>query len=147
MRLPLAIAVLVASAAPAFAHKLHVDAHPEGDRVRVEAYHDDDTPAQEAKITVHNGDTLVAEGRTDDKGVWWFDNPGPGSYLIKAVSVGHAAKTRLDIEAAPTTPPVQIDRSEATRTPWRRIGLGIGIIAGMSIMALIFRRSASAKAK
>jgi nickel transport protein len=146
MRLSITVVALLVLSSSAFAHKLHVDARVDGDLVRVEAYHDDDTPAQEAKITVLDGEKLIAEGRTDDKGVWTFAKPGPGSYLVRAASVGHAAKTRLDIAAAPSPPPIPNQRKEVTNTPWRRIGMGLGIILGVSIVGLILRRSGSAKA-
>jgi hypothetical protein len=145
MRQFIVIAAVLFVVAPAFAHKLIVVAEVVGDQMRVEAYHDDDTPAQEAKVTVLQGEAVIAEGRTDEKGVWTFPKPSPGSYVVQATSVGHKAATRLDIPESPSPPPEPIDRSETTRTPWRRLGLGIGIIAGMSIVALILRRSGAAK--
>jgi hypothetical protein len=62
----LATAVFLAFTSPALAHRLHVDVKPTGDRVRVEAYYDDGTPAQEARVTITRGDETVAEGRTDE---------------------------------------------------------------------------------
>jgi hypothetical protein len=82
--------------APAFAHKLSLDCRVKDERVRVEAFYDDDTPAQQAKIFVENeGKHIVAEGRTDERGVWSCPLPAPGRYTVRAESVGHAAKETL----------------------------------------------------
>ena len=91
-----ALAVLI-GASPLYAHRLLVDPKVEGDQLRVEVYYDDDTPAQDAKVTVRRGDTLIAEGRTDEKGVWTCPKPAPGSYAIRAESTGHVAKKTLVI--------------------------------------------------
>lgn len=90
---------------PAFAHKLIVDARVKGDRIRVEAFYDDDTPAQKAKVIVENEEKkVVAEGRTDDRGLWSCPLPVPGIYVVRAESVGHAAKETL-VVAEPSTKP------------------------------------------
>ena len=69
MRTIITIAVTLLATSPALAHRLNVRAKVIGDQVRVEAFYDDDTPGQEAKVTLKLGDELVAEGLTDDKGV------------------------------------------------------------------------------
>src|SRR4051794_2601266 len=106
MRLSLLIAVaILAGPAPVFAHRLHVEPKATGDQIRVDVFYDDDTPAQEAKVTIRLGDRTVAEGRTDDKGVWTCPRPKPGTYTVWAESVGHAATETLPVpepeQAAP----------------------------------------------
>jgi hypothetical protein len=143
MRLWTAITIsLLLGTSPAFAHKLYVEAKPSGDQVRCEVFYEDDTPAQEAKVIVLNGETVVAEGRTDEKGVWTCNLP-PGRYQVKAETLGHAADTVLEVPARPTavsTAPMENERAEKTRTPWRRLILGLGIIAGLSILTFVLRR-------
>ena len=75
-----------------------------GDRLRVEAYYDDGTPAQEAKVTVRRADQVVVEGRTDDKGVWTCPRPEPGTYTVRVVSVGHAADPETVVVAGASRP-------------------------------------------
>jgi hypothetical protein len=88
------------SAAPAFAHKLLLDCRVKGDRLRVEAFYDDNTPAQQAKIAVENeSQQVVSDGRTDGMGVWSCPVPGPGKYIVRGESVGHAAKETVTIAA------------------------------------------------
>jgi hypothetical protein len=44
---------------------------------------DDDTPAEEASVVVTTIDGKpVANGKTDERGLWSFARPGPGRYLI-----------------------------------------------------------------
>jgi nickel transport protein len=149
MRFPfLAIACSFLVATPAFAHKLIVDAAPKGDRLRVEAYYEDDTPADDAKVTVLQGDTVVAEGKTDDRGVWSCPLPPPGTYQVKVLSVGHVGRTTVPVEGpASGTADSGSDqvlnpekRAEDTRTPWNRLGLGVGLILGLALAWWLIRR-------
>src|SRR5262245_49199303 len=118
MRIPLiAVAFVLAGSTPAFAHRLHVEAKVAGDQLRVEAYYSDDTPAQEARITITRGDQPVAEGRTDERGVWTCPRPAPGTYTVRAESAGHAARETLVVpqpDPVPTTEPTPTinERSE-----------------------------------
>jgi hypothetical protein len=72
-----------------------LDCRVKGDRVHVEAFYDD-TPAQQAKIFVENErKQIVAEGRTDERGLWSCPLPMPGNYTVRAESVGHATRETL----------------------------------------------------
>ena len=144
MRYPLIVAALLAWCSPALAHRLHVEAKLTDDHVRVEAYYDDDTPAQEAKITVRLGDQLIAEGRTDDKGVWTCPLPKPGAYTIRAQSAGHADTKTLSVPEpaqAAIEPPPEDDRSSRTRTRWARLAIGLAIIGGLWLGWRVTRRA------
>lgn len=164
MRLIFSLVVLTGLPAHAFAHKLIVDPRIKGERLHVEAFYEDETPAQQAKIIVLNGDTVVAEGRTDEKGVWSCPKPFAGTYLVKAESLGHAAKETLVIAEpksnAGTTsegnPIVIVDdsnskadeeRAAKTQTPWNRIGLGLGVIIGVTLMSLLLSKTRSKNSK
>lgn len=150
----------LAFSAPAFAHKLIVDCRIDGDRLRVEAYYDDETPAQQAKIVVEDEQKkVVADGRTDDRGLWSCPAPVPGKYVIRAESVGHVGKKTLVIDdsAATKTPsdsrganqtisaresssPAEPNQRESTQTPWLRIGIGFVVIALLCGTLLLIRR-------
>lgn len=153
----LVVFVLLVGASPAFAHNLMTDSRMVDGRLRVEVFYDDDTPAQDAKVTIKNGDATVAEGRTDERGVWVWEKPVPGTYTVHAQSVGHASRPetvqikKSDIEppdavadAAP--PPESVTRAAKTRTPWRNLALGLGLIAGAILLSQIFRRRTGAPA-
>jgi hypothetical protein len=143
----LTAALLLVGTSPAFAHRLHIDVMPTGDQVRVETYYDDNTPAQEAKITISLGDQTVAEGRTDDKGVWTCAKPAAGTYLVRAESVGHAAKETLVVEPGaqpPAAAPTATDeRARRTHTPWGRLAVGLAVIGGLWLAWAISRRAVS----
>ena len=144
MRLFFAAIVFLVGSSPAFAHQLHVVVKIDGDRVRVEAFYGDDTPAQEARITILFEEEIIAQGRTDEKGVWWCERPKAGTYTVNAESVGHAAKEPLIVAESPAAPPTEIppdERKRRTQTPWARLAAGLGMIGGMYIAWLIVRRS------
>jgi hypothetical protein len=142
----LILACLLAGTSPAFAHRLHVDPKLAGDQVRVEAFYDDGTPAQEAKVTITLGEQTIAEGRTDEKGVWTCAKPAPGTYLVRAESVGHAAKDTLIVpepdQPPPTEPTASTDgRARRTQTPWGRLAAGLAVIGGLWVAWIISRRA------
>src|SRR5262245_13880228 len=140
MRITIAIAALLTLASPAFAHRLLFDYKVDGAELRVEAYYDDDTPAQQTKVIISFEGTTVAEGRTDDRGVWTCPKPSAGTYSLRIEGVGHATKGTLEIRDQPAPAPELDDRAARTSTPWRRIGLGIGIIAGVTILSYVLRK-------
>lgn len=135
---------LLFAADSAFAHKFYVEAKL-AEPIRIEAYFEDDTPAQEAKIIVRQGETIVAEGRTDEKGVWTCTLP-PGNYQVRAETLGHAAETTLGVPDKPVEPIAATDnqRTENTRTPLRRLVMGLGIIAGVTIVSYVLRQRSRA---
>ena len=144
----LAVVCSFLAANSVFAHKLIVDAAPKGDRLRVEAYYEDDTPAEDAKVTVLQGETVVAEGKTDERGVWSCPLPPPGEYEIKVLSVGHVGRKPVTI-VGPAVPSVAgsdqavnpEQRAEDTKTPWNRLGLGVGLILGVALAWWLIRRN------
>jgi hypothetical protein len=143
--------LLLACPAMVFAHAIGLDVKPIGERVRVEAYYDDDTPAQGAKVTVRDGEQrTVAEGRTDDQGVWTFAKPKPGKYTVVVdAGDGHAARKShvVDGEESPTAEkitngPAREDfTSPAQRVGWTLVGLAA--IAGLTLLAWLVRRKSA----
>jgi nickel transport protein len=140
MRISIALAILLTLTSPACAHRLLYDHRVDGSELRVEAYYDDDTPAQQARVTISLEGTTVAEGRTDDRGVWICPKPPPGTYTVRIEGVGHATEGPLEIADHPVPAPEADDRTARTSTPWRRIGLGVGIIAGVTILGYVLRK-------
>jgi hypothetical protein len=154
---------LLLTAAPAFAHKLIVECRVQNDRVRVEAFHDDDTPAQQAKIIIADeSKKIIAEGRCDERGLWSCPLPTPGKYTVRAESVGHTAKTDLEIpdknaknvasigsdnpsgsltaSSNGSSPPARSSRDELTETPWLKLAAAFVVIAALCAGALYLRK-------
>lgn len=137
-----ALLLVMLNSPAADAHALGVTAKLRGNRVEVEAYYSDDTPARDAKVTVrdHAGQ-VVAEGRTDDQGKWQFAKPAPGPYAVTVdAGAGHVKTEKVLVPAVlPPGPTGPISdgpsRAQFTMFPWRRMALGLAIIAALAIAA------------
>ena len=91
--------LLIFLAAPVAAHQVGADCTVKDDRIDVEAYFSDDTPVRQARVTVRDeGDKVVAEGRTDDKGKWQCRLLPAGLYRVGVdAGPGHKATVRLKV--------------------------------------------------
>jgi nickel transport protein len=127
------------------AHALGAEVKLRGNRVEVEAYYSDDTPARDAHVIIHNAaDQVIAEGRTDDRGRWQFPVPPAGRYsVVVDAGAGHRKTVNIAIpnqtsdgETVSEGPP----REEFTRFPWGRVALGLAIIAALGGGWLALRR-------
>lgn len=84
-----------------FAHEMGIEIKLKETEVQVIVFFEDDTPAQEAKVTLKDEtQKVVLMGKTNAKGVWTFVTPKPGKYTIHAdAGDKHNAKTTLTIPA------------------------------------------------
>jgi hypothetical protein len=150
----LAAAALLLAAGPLRAHALHVECKLHGDRVTVEAFFSDNTPARDAAVTVRDrAGAEVAAGRTDDNGVWSFARPAAGKYeVIANAGAGHRDQKTMTIPTdtalhALSPPPEELivtagpTRDELTRFPWLRVALGLATIAVLAaVLTIALRR-------
>lgn len=120
-----ALAALLLAAAPAAAHQLALDCRVAEGKLRVEAYYvtPQKPPAAGATVVVakETGE-VVAEGKTDDRGLWSCPAPPDGKYVVRVKTLGHDAEEALAV-GAPAPP------KEEPGVPWPRVGLGLAIIA------------------
>jgi nickel transport protein len=158
-----AVLVLLLAVRPMAAHSLGAECKVQGDRIKVEAYFDDDTAAADAYILVCNvAQKVVAEGRTDAKGVWSFAVPETGLYRITVdAGAGHRTTIRIKVPARTTEADLTAtaasggceccttdgkaavpmgavisegpSRAEFTRLPWGKVTLGLTAIALMGL--------------
>lgn len=142
--------ILTLVPAVAQAHALGIDCKLRDGKVKVEAFYDDDSPAQNAKVQVVNAkEEVVASGTTDAQGLWSFLTPAPGRYEVRVdAGAGHRAKKAIDIPA-PTTQGDTISegttRAEFTRIPWLKVLIGlavIGSLGGAFLLASLIREKA-----
>jgi nickel transport protein len=148
---------LLTLAGPASAHGLGAECRLVGQRVEVEAYYDDDSPAVNAKVAVRDSaQAVVAEGRTDAEGRWSCARPAAGRYEVTVdAGGGHRMKVPMTIpaetsrelsasaaEAPPTVERISEGpgREEFTRTPWLKLGIGLAVIGGLAVAFVISRR-------
>lgn len=142
-----ALAVVGATASPARAHDLIAKVTFTATEVRVVAAYDDDTPAEEAKVTlsVLKG-AEIAKGVLDEKGVWVTPLPPPGKYVIVVRDGGHRDTKEFTID--PPTPAAAEPVVEVTYERWRidktlGLVLGLGVLLGGTLLYVVLRRRRS----
>jgi nickel transport protein len=125
----------------AAAHGLDFEPTLKDGRVRVEAYYDDDTPADAAAVTVTDAaNVVILEGKTDAKGVWEFAAPPPGRYAVKVnAGDGHVAKRTITIPepdgAAGSISDGPTRAAFTGPTRWVLAAVGVAAIGGLTVLA------------
>jgi hypothetical protein len=154
--------VLLAFPTVAEAHAIGAEAKLRDGRVNVEAFYDDNTAADSAKVVVTDSDgKVVAEGKTDKDGKWSFEAPAPGKYKVAVnAGAGHRTTVSLTIPATPGKPadsqaavPSNAESEEVTVTDgpsrseftgWRRTALaalGVVLIGGGTWVSMRIARA------
>jgi hypothetical protein len=161
----LTMGALLTGPGEALAHDLGATCRLRGDLLEVEAYFDDDTVARGAKVQLLDpGKKVIAQGKTDVRGLWSCPRPDPGVYQVTVnAGAGHVTRTRVTIPAPgeqtssaesgkePPARPKAVDgdvvsegpsRDEFVRFPWVGLLIGLGVIAaaGLGLWLLINRR-------
>jgi nickel transport protein len=106
IRAAVALALVAGFAGPAAAHAIDAEAKLKDGAVTVEAFYDDNTPAENATVTITDpGGKVIAEGKTDARGVWSFAAPPPGKYnMVVDAGAGHRKTKELVIPAGAARP-------------------------------------------
>lgn len=109
-----AAAAMLATAQPAFAHKVVMDAYQSGDSVEGELGFSDGTMSQDTLVEVFDASgAKIGETRTDKDGVFVYKPSVPGSLTFRAnLGAGHVGTTTFAVEGAPA-PAVAADASPA----------------------------------
>ena len=106
--------------------------------VKVEAFFDDDTPAELGEVTVTDANgKVVLTGKTDERGVWTFPAPKPGEYTLTVKSIGHVAKQSFRVEGEPDAPPVAYTDEPMNKTV--ALVIGVGVLLGVSAVAWLLQ--------
>ncbi|MBI3406736.1 MAG: carboxypeptidase regulatory-like domain-containing protein [Planctomycetes bacterium] len=120
-------------------------------KISVEAFFDDETPAAGAKVdVVDSAKKTITSGKTDAKGLWTFEALEPGEYKVMLdAGAGHKAERRIVVRPWDGVPantgeqtPIQEgpSRQEFTRFPWLKVGVGLGVIGLFGVAFLVSRR-------
>ena len=142
-----ALACITLTGSGAWAHGLGVECKVHAGKVWITAYYDDDTDAIDAQVLVLAGEREIAKGKTNHQGICTFAVPEPGKYqVIVDAGAGHKTKTSLTIQPeskeakGPDVVSSDPSRAEATRYPWLRIGLGLGIVSLVAAAFFLVRQ-------
>jgi nickel transport protein len=107
----------------------------------MEAGFDDDTPAEAARATVTTPDgRLVAEGKTDERGVCRLPRPGPGRYVAVVEAVGHRDSVEFEVVGAPGPATETFAGQRLDRTLGLALGVGGLLLASLGYAWLRGRR-------
>ncbi len=128
-----AVVAVALSPAQANAHDLRlvVKLPPDmPDVLLIEAGFSDDTPADEAKVTITDATgAVIAEARTDERGMCKLPRPGPGKYTAKIEAFGHRDQVEFDVAG----PAVEYRGWRPDQT----IGLAVGV-GGLLLVSVGF---------
>ena len=144
--LVLLVAVVAVALLPgrATAHDLQVKVkQPEEtpDVLLIEAGFDDDSPAEQGKVTITDADgAVIAEAKTDDHGVCKLARPGPGKYFATVVAFGHRDKFEFEV-AAVAGPVVEYRGWRPDKTFGLVAGVGGLLVVSASYWLLRRRKS------
>ncbi len=108
------------------------------DAIRVEAFFDDELPAESAEVQVTDAaGTVVATGKTDERGVWVFPRPAPGAYTLAVKSIGHGTTVAFTVDGAPEAP-VAFTGQRMNKTV--ALVSGVSLLLGISAVSWFRRR-------
>ncbi|MCE9561076.1 MAG: carboxypeptidase-like regulatory domain-containing protein [Planctomycetes bacterium] len=94
-----------------------------------EAAFDDETPADEAKVTITDeSGAVIAEAKTDERGVCKFARPGPGTYFATIIAYGHRDRQKFEVTAI-AGPTVEYRGLRPDQT--------LGLVAGVGGLLLV----------
>jgi len=137
----LAASALLLIAPPACAHDLRLVSKIDGDQLRIEAFFDDNSPARDATVRVVDMEgRIIAEGKVDERGICNLPVPPQGHYTARVTCLGHSASRSINVFTGEPPPEPEPTRAELTRTPWLRVGIGLGVIAALCVIFLLARR-------
>jgi nickel transport protein len=144
IRFSLAVVLTLLVPAAALAHAMDFECRLQGGKLWIEAYFEDDAPAQQALVRVLDAEQREAiRGKTDADGKWSCAAPPPGRYrVIVDAGAGHRAEHPITVpETNSSEQRVSLGgaRAEHTQFPWLKAALGVGTIAGLSLAFLLAR--------
>ena len=128
------------AAGRAGAHALHAKVDATNDPVKLEAFYDEEMPAEFADATVTDASgAVVRAGKTDERGVWTFARPGPGTYALSVQQTGHRAKVAFEIPGAPD-PDAPAVYGGRRLNKWVGLSVGVALLLGVSGATWLRRR-------
>lgn len=126
--------------ARAAAHAMFADVTVAADSVKLLAYFEEDLPAEFADVTVTDADgNVVLAGKTDERGVWTFPRPAPGTYTLKVKQTGHVAKREFTVTGASEAEAPAVSGGRRLNK-WVGLAVGVVVLLGVSGASWLLRR-------
>lgn len=124
-------------------HNLCAKVDIQGTNLRIEAWFDNETPADGAKVKLLSNKKLLHEAVTDEKGLCSIPAPGAGSYTIDVnAGGGHRTEITFTIEAAVDEQTVGADKESVFQRRWLGAFTGLVIICFFTITTIYLKRKA-----
>lgn len=124
-------------------HKLCAKVELQGERLQVEAWFDNDMPADGAKVKMLAGTKTLHEAVTDDRGLCTLPTPAAGQYLIEVnAGGGHRTEITFTIEAEAVDKSAGEDKASVFQRRWLGGFVGVFIILFFTLTALYLRKRA-----
>ncbi len=120
-------------------HNLCAKVKIEGTNLRIEAFFDNETPADNAKVKLLSNKKTLQEAMTDERGLCSIPAPGAGNYTIDVnAGGGHRTEVTFTIEAAVEEQTAGADKESVFQRRWLGAVVGLVIILLMTYAARRF---------
>jgi nickel transport protein len=149
VRILLAALVVLGFHSPAEAHALGVECRVRAGRVEVKAFFSDGSRAANARVVVQDAEQQrMADGRTDERGLWSFRPVRAGRYrVIIDAGAGHQTEETIEIKVEHLTedaPEARVSQGpteeEFTGFPVSRVIVGLAALIGFSALLWVVVR-------
>ena len=140
----------------AWAHALGASWEIAGDKLKIEGYYSDNTPARKAIVKLLAGTETIGQGNSDDRGICLLPCPKPGTYrIVVETGDGHRAERKVVVPAAAAEPSRQAEnqrlplppivsdgpsRQEFTSYHWLKVCQGLGYVGLLALAIWVFLR-------
>jgi hypothetical protein len=116
-------------------HKLCAKLDIKADKLIVEAFYDNDIPAEKAKVTLKQQQKTLAEATTDERGLCTLAIPPAGDYLLD-ISAGGGHRTEVTFTiGAETIAEAGDSKSGVSNKRWWGATVGVLLIVIATVLA------------
>lgn len=117
-------------------HNLCAKVERQGNQLLIEAWFDNDTPADQAAVRILQNEKVISESKTDDRGLCSMPAPEPGKYVLQVhAGGGHRTEVPFSIESQKTEQAAGRTHEEVQQRRWWGTLAGIALIAILTVFA------------
>lgn len=117
-------------------HDLCAEVKRQGNQLQIEAWFDNDTPADLATVRILQNEKILRESKTDERGLCTLPAPDPGQYVLQVhAGGGHRTEVAFTIESEKTEQTAGRTHEEVQQRRWWGTLAGIALIAILTVFA------------